>query len=119
MKSSIFILFMLMNSTWQSACVRYQVTYDVGVWVSKPSSNQLRDEKVAYTHTQEISTWGIAVFCGLTFLYYGGACWMYQAIPFDSDIFDGESEIRRDLERRYGQDGFDIEYADIRTVGRK
>ncbi|SMF57202.1 hypothetical protein [Pseudobacteriovorax antillogorgiicola] len=109
------ILCLILAST-QTSCISYRIHYHVEAWVSKPNSQKVRDKKIIFSYTHRTSTAWIAWACGLTFVAYGGACWLYQAVPFDFDIEDAEFEIRKKLSQIYGGDGFDIEHADIRFI---
>lgn len=74
MRAAVLTVLLVASACSTTTTVRGTVLIDVGG--SQPTAYE-------YEATESHSTTGLAVFCFLTAIYYGGACWAYLALPFD------------------------------------
>lgn len=59
----------------------------------------VRPTEYRYEATESFDTSGLAVWCGLTAVFYGGACWAYLALPFEDHKAIAIGHARDDANR--------------------
>lgn len=55
-----------------------------------------------YTYEETVKTKGAAWACGLTAIFYGGACWGYLGQPYESSEKQLRSNAINELKEKYG-----------------
>jgi hypothetical protein len=89
-------------------CTTYRGAYQADIVVDNQRTGCVRYEG-------DIDTSGFALACGLTAIFYGGACWAYVALPHDDDIDEMRARATAKLEAK-GVKNFQLLREDARKL---
>ncbi|MFN7130695.1 MAG: hypothetical protein ACK4N5_01350 [Myxococcales bacterium] len=76
-----------------------------------------QQKTLEYEQVRQYPTHGTAVACFLTVVFYGGACWAYLAMPYDSHEAQAKSDAKQEIRSRYGERAAQDAFLRVERIG--
>jgi hypothetical protein len=107
---SFRVIFILLAMTFVSSCSSIRMGYH------GPVKNTDGQELGSFAFEKSYSTSNLQLWCIITGIIYGGACWAYLAMPLTNQRKEFHRDALEKLKLQTGQNNIDFNYDGIKQI---